>query len=129
MVTPDDWHVGVKIEHIDHETQYEILSEQGGPNPALIDTVYIPVSLPWSDNPEIIEVYPQKVSANERGSGTEILYSARYEANVPNTDDYWEVEMEIWEYPPNVFNTADLSHSENITYANWKTSDLLDAIS
>lgn len=120
----DHWHIVAELD----TGRYEILSEQGGPNPSLIDTIYLPVSFPWSEDPEILRLYPEAVAGQERSSGQETHYSARREDSGPN-DVLWEVEVEIWEYPSNIFNTAALSVSDSISYAHWDAEDLLDAVS
>jgi hypothetical protein len=124
MESPDDWYVAVKME----DGQYDTLSEHRGPAPSDIDTIYIPVSFPWSNSPEILQAYPEMVAGRERSSGQESHYSARTEGVSPN-DVRWEVEVEIWEYPTKVFNTAQISITDTISYAHWDKSDLLDAVS
>lgn len=61
--------------------------------------------------------------------GAETQYSARIEGTVPNSDQFWEIQVKIWEYPPESFNSVELTHSDQIRNAEYDPDDLLSLIS
>lgn len=125
MVSPDTWNVGAVME----DGRKRILSNGAGPNPSRIRSIIFPISFPWSNGPELREADYNKVIGKGDGADDQVLYSARLEDRVPNSDsDLWEIELEVWEHPPNMFNYSELTHSDNISYAHWDEEDLLDAI-
>lgn len=125
MVQPDDWQVGVILE----DGQKVVIEPGGGPAPSRIEKVYIPISFPWSEGPDLYYADIEAVADRERSSGQQTHYSARLEDHEPEpVDQSWYIEFEIWEYPQNVFNHATLSHSDNIKNAIWDPDDLKNAM-
>lgn len=121
---PDSWKVGL----VKEGGQVEILTESSSTNPSAVEEVIFPLSIPWVDGAPLYNVGSRAVSSEERGSGKAVCHSARMEDRVPNSDDSWAVELELWEYPTNVFNMSRLTRTEHIRVANWDTSDLRNAI-
>jgi hypothetical protein len=126
-MTPDSWIVGVEYE----DGNYAILQSGSGlgGDPSRVVSVHIPISFPWEDQPQIRDVGLQAVAGYEEDMGTETQYSARLEDTVPNAEQTWEMEVEIWEYPPGAFNYAELTHSDQIRNAEYDPDDLLSLIS
>lgn len=113
MQSPDDWRVGITLETGDTRAH----GSGGGPNPSAIETVHIPIFFPWSNELQIRPAELRHVASQERGSGEEKHYSARVEDIEPDpVDETWEIEFEIWEYPPNTYNTSMLRHTDNIIH-------------
>jgi hypothetical protein len=122
---PAEWIVGVTL----NDGSYDVLTHDSRINPARIDDVVFPLSLPWKNEPALYVASLQEVAVDgSRDSGPERHYSAYREETVPNSDQLWNIELELWEYPPNVFNTSRLQHTEQIRGSRWKRDDLLDAI-
>ncbi|WP_143025229.1 hypothetical protein [Haloplanus vescus] len=121
---PDDWVIGV----IRSDDEYSVLTQSGHVDPSSISEVVFPLSFPWDDEPQLIPVPLEVVEVNERNMGPERHYSARAEGTVPNSNDFWEIEIELWEYPSNTFNMSSLTHTDNIRSALWDEDDLLNAI-
>lgn len=124
---PDSWIVGVELEDGEYSTLQD--GTGGGINPSMLVAAHIPISFPWEDELQIREAPVQEVEVTERSMGPETHYSARREGSVPNSNQSWEIEVEVWEYPPKAFNTAALSHSDQIRNAELDPEDLLSIIS
>ena len=121
---PDRWKIGIVMK----DGSKEIFAAQTGATPSEIRDVLFPLSAPWRDEPVIYDVPLQQVEVTERKMGPERHYSAKIEDTVPNSDDFWEVELEMWEYPPGTFDTSELTHTEQVRVGVWDDDDLLDAI-
>jgi len=121
---PDEWTIGVVLK----DGQRDILTESTGITPSEIREVFFPLSFPWRNEPVIHDVPLQQVEVTERNMGPERHYSARIEDTVPKSDEFWEVELEVWEYPPGSFNTSELTHTDQVRVGVWDNDDLLDAI-
>jgi hypothetical protein len=121
---PDNWIVGI----IKDDGSYGFLMSDRQVNPSTINEVIFPLSLPWEDEPQLIPVPLEVVEVTERNMGSEKHYSAKAEDRVPNSNSFWEIELELWEYPENTFNMSRLTRTENIRNANWDSDDLVDAM-
>lgn len=123
-MNPEKWKVGIVLE----DGSCEILTESTSTTPSGVQEVFFPLSLPWIDEPVLYDVPLQQVEVRERNMGPEKHYSAKVEDTVPNSDDIWEVELELWEYPPGSFNTSELTHTDHVRVGEWSDEDLLDAV-
>ncbi|USZ68869.1 hypothetical protein NGM10_03820 [Halorussus salilacus] len=123
-MSSNNWIVGAILE----DGSYDTLTQAGGINPAIIDEIVFPLSLPWNDDPVLYGSSLKKVATDERKMGTEITHSARVEDTVPNSDQIWQIEIDIWEYPSDAFNTSELRRSNQIRNAQWDPDDLIDAM-
>jgi hypothetical protein len=122
---PDEWIVGVVL----NDDSYDVLTHGSHIAPSRIDEVVFPLSFPWRDDPVLLPAELREVAKDgSRNSGSERHYSAYREDIVPNSDQLWNVELELWEYPPNVFNMSRLQHTEQIRNGQWEREDLLEAI-
>lgn len=126
-MTPDSWIVGVEFEDGHCGTLQG--GSGSGMNPSRISSIHIPISFPWKDQPQIREAGLQAVAGHEEDMGTETQYSARLEDTVPNSEQIWEIEVELWEYPPGALDHAELTHSDQIRNAEYDPDDLLSLIS
>lgn len=121
---PDEWIVGI----IREDGSCDTLTHADGIPPSYIDTIVFPVSVPGINEALLFDRPIQKVDGRERSSGAETTYNARVEGDIPNSDQYWNMKIDLWEYPQGVFNYSELEHSENVTNAQWNPDDLVDAI-
>lgn len=121
---PDDWMVGL----ITDDGRHTVFTGGGGVNPSQIADVVFPVSLPWENEPQLYRVGLQQVEVQQRNQGPERHYSARLEDTVPNSDQIWEMELELWEYPPGAFNSSSLHHTDQVRNAIWDPDDLRNAM-
>lgn len=124
MVSPDEWMVGI----IKSNGAKEILTHSSQVTPSRIEEVVFPLSMPWENEPKLYPSPLQQVEVQERNMGPERHYSARLEDSVPNSNQIWEIELELWEYPEGVFNTSDLHHTDQIRNAIWEKDDLLSVL-
>lgn len=122
---PNEWIVGVVLS----DGSPDVLTHESQITPSRVDEVVFPLSFPWRDEPALLSTTLREVAVDEsRNSGSERQYSARCEDTVPNSDQLWNVELELWEYPPNVFNMSRLQHTEQIRVGQWNRDDLLEAV-
>lgn len=119
-----DWIVGVKRS----DGSYSTLTQADGINPAEVDEIVFPLSLPWENEPVLYSRVLEKVASRERDMGAEVTHNARVEDSVPNSNQIWYIEIDIWEYPAGVFNTSELRRSDQIRNAHWNPSDLINAM-
>lgn len=123
-MSSNDWIVGI----IRNDGSYDTLTQGGNISPTVIDEIVFPLSLPWVDEPALYKSSLEKVASDQRNMGSEITHSARVEDTVPNSNQIWEIEIDIWEYPSGAFNSSELRHSDQIRNAQWEPSDLIDAM-
>lgn len=124
MVQPEEWIVGLRLS----DGTDTVFSGDAGVDPSTIEEVVFPLSIPWLDGPQLYSRVLREVATEERDMGPEIQYSARIEDTVPNSDEIWEVELEIWEYPRGALNMARMEHTDHVTSAIWDSDDLLNAM-
>lgn len=120
----NNWIVGVKRS----DGSYDTLTQAGSISPTEIDEIIFPLSLPWKDEPVLYGRVLEKVASHERNMGAETTHSARVEGTVPNSDQIWQIELDIWEYPPGAYNDSELRCSDQIRNAQWDPNDLIDAM-
>lgn len=123
MANQNTWHVGVILVDGTHE----ILTNEGGIDPESIDEIVFPVSRPWSQRADLYRAPFQLVESHERNMGSEDRYRAQVEDRGPDGDQHWEMSLEYVEYMDPI--VVDLDHTDNVTYADWSSRDLLDAMS
>lgn len=123
-MSPNDWIVGVILE----DGSYDTLTKSSGINPALIEEIVFPLSLPWIDDSVFYRRHLEQVASNSRSQGPETTHSARVEGGVPNSNQVWEIEIDIWEYPRGAFNSSELRHTNQVRNARWDSDDLIDAM-
>lgn len=123
-MTPSNWIVGLLLS----DGTYDTLDQSESIPPNHIEEVIFPLSLPWIDEPTLYRRSLTDVASDSREQGPETTHSARVEGAVPNTNQVWEVQLDIWEYPRGVFNDSKLRHSEQVRNARWNPVDLIDAM-
>lgn len=123
-MSPDSWIVGVILE----DGSYETLTNSETIKPTHIEEIVFPLSLPWIDEPVLYRRHLEKVASTSRNQGPQTTHSARVEGVVPNSNQIWEIEIDIWEYPRGAFNDSELRHSDQVRNAQWDSEDLIDAM-
>lgn len=121
---PDEWIVGIKCDGESDRT----LKNEDSIDPSIITEIIFPLSLPWESDSVLYSASIEEVEVRDRNMGRERHYSARLEGGVPNSNQFWEIELELWEYPPGAFNMSRLTHTDQIRNAVWDRDDLLNAI-
>lgn len=121
---PDQWIVGVKRGN----DVYGTITSSSHVNPSDITDIYIPIEFPWEEELKIYSMGLEPVESHDRAMGPEICHAVHLEDIVPDTDEFWEVDFELWEYPAGAFNMSRLEHSENIAIADLTSEALLNRI-
>lgn len=127
MSSPNQWHVGAIYSDGSHGI---VSGAEGGGGTGIgaesIDQIIFPVSRPWSDRADLYPAPLRLTESHERNMGSEDHYRAHVEDSGPD-DQHWNMTLEYVEYEnPLVLR---LTHSDNVTYADWDPDDLRDAMS
>jgi hypothetical protein len=121
---PDEWIVGIKRS----DGQNITIKSNDSVDPSSVVEVTFPLSFPWESDSVLLQAPMEQVEVRDRSMGPERHYSARLEDSVPNSNEFWSIELELWEYPPNSFNMSRLTHTDQIRNAVWDREDLLNAM-
>lgn len=124
IMEPDEWIVGIERS----DGQYTTVKNNDSIDPSTVVEVTFPLSLPWESDSVLLQAPMEQVEVRDRNMGPERHYSARIEDSVPNSNQIWWIEIELWEYPSNSFNMSRLTHTDQIRNAVWDRDDLLNAI-